>query len=76
MKEHTKLLQKPALLIQPGRDDIFPESASAKMEKWIPNLEKKMIEKCSHWVQEEEPEQLNTILVDWLLKVAQITSRL
>ena len=36
------------------------------MEDWIPNLSRGHIENCGHWTQQEEPDELNRILVDWL----------
>ena len=30
------------------------------------NLESVMIEKCGHWTQQERPDELNLILLDWL----------
>ena len=30
------------------------------------NLEMHQIAKCGHWTQQEKPEELNRILVDWL----------
>ena len=38
------------------------------MEARVPNLEKVMIKDCGHWTQQEHPEELNRILIDWLRK--------
>ena len=38
------------------------------MENFIPNLEKHTIADCGHWTQQEKPEELNRILVEWLKK--------
>jgi pimeloyl-ACP methyl ester carboxylesterase len=32
------------------------------------DLETGMIEKCGHWTQQEKPEELNRIMIDWLQK--------
>ena len=36
------------------------------MEEWVPNLEKQVIEDCGHWTQQQQPQELNRILIDWL----------
>jgi pimeloyl-ACP methyl ester carboxylesterase len=32
----------------------------------VPNLTRGHIEACSHWTQQEAPDELNRILIDWL----------
>ena len=32
------------------------------------DLETVMIEKCGHWTQQEKPEELNRIMLDWLTR--------
>jgi pimeloyl-ACP methyl ester carboxylesterase len=35
------------------------------MKPFVPDLEIHMLE-CGHWTQQEKPEEVNRILVDWL----------
>jgi soluble epoxide hydrolase / lipid-phosphate phosphatase len=36
------------------------------MEEWVPNLSRGHIEQCGHWTQQEAPDELNRILINWL----------
>jgi soluble epoxide hydrolase/lipid-phosphate phosphatase len=57
---------QPALMITAGKDAILTPEMSKGMEKWVPNLTRGHIEECSHWTQQEAPDDLNRILIDWL----------
>lgn len=59
-------INQPALMVTAGKDGVLLPSMSDGMEDWIPNLSRGHIEDCGHWTQQEEPQQLNRILVDWL----------
>jgi len=50
-----------------ARDDIIisPEHIEA-MKPCVPNLEIHMLEHCGHWSQQEKPEEVNRVLIDWL----------
>ena len=41
---------------------------AAGMPALCPDLEMKQIAHCGHWTQQEKPEELNAILVDWLVR--------
>ena len=59
---------QPSLMIS-ARDDLFlPPEATDHMGKIVPDLERHIIEACGHWVMWEQPELLNTILLDWLAR--------
>jgi len=49
-----------------GKDSVLTPDMADGMERWVPNLTRAHIEQCGHWTQQEEPEQLNRILLDWL----------
>jgi pimeloyl-ACP methyl ester carboxylesterase len=36
------------------------------MEALIPDLEKQLVLGSGHWTQQEEPEAVNRIMLDWL----------
>ena len=38
------------------------------MERNVPDLEKHTIMDCGHWTQQEKPDELNKLIVDWLKK--------
>lgn len=59
-------IEQPALMVTAGKDGVLLPSMTEGMEDWIPNLSRGHIEDCGHWTQQEEPEELNRILVGWL----------
>ena len=59
-------ITQPALMVTAGKDGVLLPSMSEGMESWIPNLSRGHIEDCGHWTQQEEPAELNRILLDWL----------
>ena len=56
----------PALMVCAEDDPALPARLADGMEKYVPDLEKHLIRACGHWTQQERPEELNRILVDWL----------
>ena len=68
--EDSKGLQfrvaQPSLYVGAADDAVLPPSSADGMEEWVPNLEKRTIEDCGHWTQQEQPDELNRILIDWL----------
>lgn len=56
----------PALMVTAGKDAVLRPSLSEGMEQVIPQLQRGHIEECGHWTQQERPQELNAILVDWL----------
>lgn len=53
-------------MVTVGRDKLFPPRSTSSMKNWIPNLTTAHIENSGHWVMQEEPEELNKILIKWL----------
>jgi pimeloyl-ACP methyl ester carboxylesterase len=39
---------------------------SKGMEAYIPDLERAMIDGAGHWTQQEKPDAVNRVIVDWL----------
>jgi pimeloyl-ACP methyl ester carboxylesterase len=56
----------PCLYVGAENDVVLPPSSANGMERFIPDLEKVTIEDCGHWTQQDKPEELNRILIDWL----------
>jgi pimeloyl-ACP methyl ester carboxylesterase len=46
---------------------LTPALAEA-MPQLCSDLEIEMIKECGHWTQQEQPEELSTILVNWLTR--------
>ncbi len=62
----AEIVQVPTLFIA-AEDDVVvsPEHIDA-MTAFIPDLEVHELKRCGHWSQQEQPEAVNRILLDWL----------
>jgi microsomal epoxide hydrolase/non-specific protein-tyrosine kinase len=47
-------------------DPILIPASAEGMEKYVPNLTVKLIKDCGHWTQQEQPEEVNRLMVEWL----------
>jgi len=56
----------PSLMVTAQWDPVLRPEMAAGMPALVPDLETVMIERCGHWTQQEKPDELNRILVDWL----------
>ncbi len=59
-------IEAPSLMICAEDDFALPPAMAEGMEAYVPRLEKKLIRDCGHWTQQEKPDELNALLVDWL----------
>lgn len=58
----------PCLMICAEWDPALPPVLAAGMGDRIADLEMHTIPRAGHWVQQECPDELNSILVDWLVR--------
>lgn len=56
----------PCLMLCAEWDPVLSPALAANMPNQIADLEMHTIPKAGHWVQQETPEPLNELLVDWL----------
>jgi pimeloyl-ACP methyl ester carboxylesterase len=56
----------PSLMVTAEWDPVLRPEMAAGMSSLVTDLETAMIEKCGHWTQQEKPDELNRILLDWL----------
>ncbi len=56
----------PCLMIMAEHDVVLPPSLADRMGDQISDLEKVLVEGSGHWTQQEAPERVNAILIDWL----------
>jgi len=56
----------PSLMIMAEKDAVLPPSAADGMEAFVPDLEKALIRDSGHWTQQEQPEAVNRVILDWL----------
>lgn len=68
LKNQKKKIQIPSLLIWGENDAVFDISLTKGMDSFFEQpLKINYIPACSHWVQEEQPEIVNQLLLDFLL---------
>ena len=58
----------PALMIMAENDAVLPPSAADGMEQRIPDLEKYLVKDSGHWTQQEQPEEVSRVLIEWKKK--------
>ena len=58
----------PCLYVGAEDDVVLPPSMAAGMANFISDLEKHVIEDCGHWTQQEKPDELNRVMIDWLTR--------
>ena len=63
-----QVIDIPTLFIGAVDDVIIPLEAIDAMKSLVTNLEVHMLEPCGHWSQQEHPERVNELIVDWLRK--------
>jgi pimeloyl-ACP methyl ester carboxylesterase len=56
----------PCLMVTAEWDPVLAPALAQGMDRWIADLETHMIARCGHWTQQERPDELNRLLVDWL----------
>jgi pimeloyl-ACP methyl ester carboxylesterase len=56
----------PGLMIMAEDDVVLSPAMADGMEQFVPDLEKALIRDCGHWTQQEHPDQVNVIMIDWL----------
>lgn len=59
-------IELPCLMVTAEWDPVLRPEMAAGMGAWCADLETVMIERCGHWTQQEKPDELNRILLDWL----------
>jgi pimeloyl-ACP methyl ester carboxylesterase len=59
-------ISQPTLMIAADGDPVLPVSLTVGMDRWISDLTTVVIEGSGHWTQQEQPEAVNAVLIDWL----------
>jgi len=56
----------PALMICAEHDPILTPQSTEGMERYIPNLSTRLVKNCGHWTQQERPEEVNRLIIEFL----------
>ena len=65
------VLQKvtqPSLMICAADDRVLPPSMAEGMPAYVDDLETQIIDNCGHWTQNEQPDELARLMLDWLAR--------
>jgi pimeloyl-ACP methyl ester carboxylesterase len=63
---HEFVIDKPALMISASDDWFFPRGATDGMEELLPQVRKHVVADAGHWLQQERPDEVNALLLEWL----------
>jgi pimeloyl-ACP methyl ester carboxylesterase len=66
MEGVPQAIPQPSLMIMAELDIVLPPALAELMTPFVPDLEKHLIQGSGHWTQQEKPEAVNAILIDWL----------
>ncbi len=66
MAQAASRIEVPCLYIGAENDVILPPSSADGMEDFITDLEKYTVMDSGHWTQQEKPEEVNRVIVEWL----------
>lgn len=58
----------PCLMITAELDAVLPPSAAEHMPALISDLETHLVKGSGHWTQQEKPDEVNRLMLDWLDK--------
>ncbi len=56
----------PAMYVGAEDDVVLPPSMANGIEQWVPDIEKHTIQDCGHWTQQQKPDELNKLIVDFM----------
>ncbi len=65
-RELTWDIDVPCLYVGAENDVILRPSSADGMAEFIPDFERYTVADCGHWTQQEKPEELNRVVLDWL----------
>ncbi len=65
-RKHVEKLETPTLLIWGEDDTALGKELAIESCDLVKDITLELIPKCSHWVQQEQPEKVNAILERWL----------
>jgi 2-hydroxymuconate-semialdehyde hydrolase/2-hydroxy-6-oxo-octa-2,4-dienoate hydrolase len=66
MEEKLPSIKTPALLIWGRQDKIVPLELGEKMVRLLPNARLEVIDRCGHWVQVEQSDTFNRLVIGFL----------
>ncbi len=56
----------PCLIVMTDNDPVLRPGLAEGLERWLPHLRRELIGDCGHWTQQEKPDEVNRLLLDFL----------
>lgn len=56
----------PSLMIMAENDVVLTPAMADGMERYVPDLERHLVRGSGHWTQQEHPDEVSRVLLDWL----------
>ena len=56
----------PCMVVMAEKDPVLPPVLAEGLERWLPDLRKELIRDSGHWTQQEKPEEVNRLLLEFL----------
>ena len=53
-------------MVSAEQDIFLPPATTRGMERIVADLERHTVAGCGHWTQQEQPDEVNALLLDWL----------
>ena len=61
-----QVVEVPTLFIGAVDDIVVSPEHIEGMKPFVTNLESHVLDNCGHWSQQEKPDEVNRLLIDWL----------
>lgn len=65
-KDLVQRVPQRSLMIMAENDVVLPPSTADGMETYVPDLTRHLVKDCGHWTQQEHPDEVNRVMLDWL----------
>jgi pimeloyl-ACP methyl ester carboxylesterase len=61
-------IEVPSLMVTAEHDPVLRPEMAEHMRDFVTDLEIVLIRDCGHWTQQEKPDELNRVMIDWLAR--------
>jgi pimeloyl-ACP methyl ester carboxylesterase len=61
-------VDQPSLFIQAADDFFLAPDRADLTDQYVPRMERRVVAGCGHWIQQEHPDVVNALLLDWLTR--------
>ena len=66
LEDVSPIIEIPTLFIAAADDVVVPLAQVEAMKPLVTNLTLEMLEPCGHWTQQERPDDVNRLILEWL----------